>query len=556
MPNQNIFSYDVRHLPIVRTYLERMKIPGIIDQALDCEMGQSPGRVVMGLVTDILSGRSPLYRIKEFFEHQDIKTVIGADISLNAFSDTNIGRVLDRLFEYGTEKLFTDISITAVKQFAIDLKHIHEDTTSVNVWGEYKYSKIQDGVTITHGHSKDLRPDLKQFMFSLLCAEKNIPLLGKVEDGNASDKTINNQVLAKIANYMKRNNVLKQDYIYVADSAVVTPDNLLLLGGCQCENKQKFFSRLPENYQECQRVKNDAVKRNQWHIIGKLATEWESKNRPAALYKSYETTVFLEGQRFRAIVIHSSSLDKRRQKRIQRELNKDKESLQKAIKEMSKTPFACLEDARKISEKQAHGNYHKIRWEISEHPLYKRGRIKKGQKRGIEKIQYLVHGEIIEKKSAIKEIEEKAGCFVLLSNVDQSEVSSRKGLEIYKEQYGIEQNFGFLKDPLIVNDLFLKKPKRIEALGLILLIALMVTRLIERDMQKHLEKLDITITGWNNRQTVRPTMLMLSSKFAAVHVLQQGIFRWFSRPLNKVQLEYLKALSLSQNIFLEAGNAT
>jgi len=30
-------------------------------------------------------------------------------------------------------------------------------------------------------------------------------------------------------------------------------------------------------------------------------------------------------------------------------------------------------------------------------------------------------------------------------------------LKIYKEQHGIEKNFGFLKDPLIVNDLFLKK---------------------------------------------------------------------------------------------------
>ena len=44
--------------------------------------------------------------------------------------------------------------------------------------------------------------------------------------------------------------------------------------------------------------------------------------------------------------------------------------------------------------------------------------------------------------------------------------TARDGLRAYKEQHGIEQNFGFLKDPLIVNSLFLKKPERIEALGL------------------------------------------------------------------------------------------
>jgi transposase len=40
-------------------------------------------------------------------------------------------------------------------------------------------------------------------------------------------------------------------------------------------------------------------------------------------------------------------------------------------------------------------------------------------------------------------------------------------LRAYKEQHGVEQNFAFLKDPVMVNSLFLKKPARIEALGLV-----------------------------------------------------------------------------------------
>ena len=38
-------------------------------------------------------------------------------------------------------------------------------------------------------------------------------------------------------------------------------------------------------------------------------------------------------------------------------------------------------------------------------------------------------------------------------------------------------NFPFLKDPLIVNDTFLKKAERIEALGFILLLSLMIWNL-------------------------------------------------------------------------------
>jgi transposase len=58
-------------------------------------------------------------------------------------------------------------------------------------------------------------------------------------------------------------------------------------------------------------------------------------------------------------------------------------------------------------------------------------------------------------------------------------------LRTYKGQYGVESNFAFLKDPLVVNDLFFKTPSRIDALGMILIIALMVWRLMERTMRVH-----------------------------------------------------------------------
>ncbi|MEA3230221.1 MAG: hypothetical protein U9Q05_00490, partial [Thermodesulfobacteriota bacterium] len=81
----------------------------------------------------------------------------------------------------------------------------------------------------------------------------------------------------------------------------------------------------------------------------------------------------------------------------------------------------------------------------------------------------------------------EAGCFVLITNVPadgDSSYDSRAILRAYKDQYGIEQNFGFLKDPMIVNSVFLKKPKRIEVLGLVLLISLLIWRLVERSMRQ------------------------------------------------------------------------
>ncbi len=122
-------------------------------------------------------------------------------------------------------------------------------------------------------------------------------------------------------------------------------------------------------------------------------------------------------------------------------------------------------------------------------------------------------------------------------------------LSLYKEQYGIEKNFGFLKDPVIVNSIFLKKPQRIEVLGLVLLIALLIWRLMERNMRQYLEEKNITITGWDNRQTKRPTSFMMTTKFINTLVLTVEKQRKLARPFKAEQVEFLVALNFTTDIF-------
>jgi transposase len=47
----------------------------------------------------------------------------------------------------------------------------------------------------------------------------------------------------------------------------------------------------------------------------------------------------------------------------------------------------------------------------------------------------------------------------------------------------------------MVNSLFLKKPERIEALGLVLLLALLLWRLMERALRVHVETTGSTLVG-------------------------------------------------------------
>jgi hypothetical protein len=149
-------------------------------------------------------------------------------------------------------------------------------------------------------------------------------------------------------------------------------------------------------------------------------------------------------------------------------------------------------------------------------------------------------------------MEEETGCFVLLSNVPTAgdlAHSARDSLTVYKEQHGTEQNYGFLKDPVIVNSLFLKKPERIEALGLVLLLALLIWRLMERTMRTHVDTTSTSLPGWDKKATGRPTSFMMVTKFAGVIVVKLGHDRQLARPLSAVQQHSLAALDVPATWF-------
>ena len=119
--------------------------------------------------------------------------------------------------------------------------------------------------------------------------------------------------------------------------------------------------------------------------------------------------------------------------------------------------------------------------------------------------------------------EAEAGCCVLLTNVPTAgdlAQSASAILAVYKDQHGTEPNYGFLKDPVIVKSRFLQKPERIEALGLILLLALLLWRLMERALRTHVETTSTPLTGWDKQATARPPSCMMITKFAGVMVVK------------------------------------
>ena len=534
---------DVKHMPIVKAYAKKIGLVETIDRMVDTQMELSPGYVVLGMVLDTLSGRTPLYRLAEFFEEKDTKLLLGAPIEPGRFCDTNLGRSMDKIFETGTQKIFSQLAQNALTAFDVDPRRLHFDTTSVSVFGDYDL--VDPPFDITYGYSKDKRPDLKQFLISMLCVDRNIPILGATKDGNASDKTLNNELLTNISKNMARHGLQPGAYVYVADSAFVTKDNLNI-----ADDRQTWFlTRLPATYNECGRIITEAVASDHWIDIGTLAEEPDRPKRPTARYRAYDGRVELYGKAYRAIVIHSSAHDKRRHKRIDRMLKQDRKQLDADVKAATATVYYCREDAQAAGEeliRKANSSYHRLQIDVAKIAKYGRGRPAVGKPRKVLRYEYWLTAAIQESAEKLDPLRQGAGCFVLLTSLldQQTDWPADELLALYKSQIGIEQNFSFLKDPVIVNSIFLKKAERIEVLGLILLISLLIWRLMERSMRQYVETNDCTLSGWVRRKTKKPTAFMMTTKFASIMVVTLDRHRQLSKPLKPHQLEYLTALGV------------
>ncbi len=86
-------------------------------------------------------------------------------------------------------------------------------------------SELIEEFRITYGHSKDHRPDLKQFIMDVICTgDGDIPMFIRIADGNEADKAVFAQLMKQ---FRAEWNL---DSIYVADSSLYSADNLQQLG--------------------------------------------------------------------------------------------------------------------------------------------------------------------------------------------------------------------------------------------------------------------------------------------------------------------------------------
>ncbi|MFH1113580.1 MAG: IS1634 family transposase, partial [Pseudomonadota bacterium] len=315
----------------------------------------------------------------------------------------------------------------AAQSFSLDCSHAHHDTTSHSFYGDYLlYDEEDHGqpFVITQGFSKKHRPDLKQLVQSLLCVDSGIPIYSKVVDGNQSDKTINQNLIPEMVKRMSE--VGAGDFIYVNDSALVTEKSPCIID----EWDLRFVTLMPQTYNECKNAISRAVQANDWKEVGNISDQPTTRNRKPASYKAFETTVTLHGKQYRVIVVHSDAHDKRRQKKVDKQIKEDLNETLKLKQALEKIDYASLPDAQAAIERVGSGSLHKLNATIQQRPQYGSGRPKKDGTRSLKKMRYGLSIEMEVDEEAIRKLRDEAGCFVLITNVPREGAGAHNAKEL------------------------------------------------------------------------------------------------------------------------------
>ncbi len=547
-------------LPLVNHFLEKLELDALLDRFVpthDRRVTLPYGKGLGVLLRSIIVEREPIYRQQETVETfaPEAFGLQGKEVKL--LSDDRIGRALDRLFDADRGSLLTEVVVETAKRFKLDLKEVHNDSTTVRLTGQYPQAKGRSirgrrAPWIVRGHSKDKRPDLKQLLFILtVSADGGLPVQFRAADGNASDAR----------SHIETWEVLRQvtgrpDFLYVADSKLCTPDNMDYID----RRRGRFVTVLP-------RSRHEDAEFREW--IQTHEPAWEQVwNRPNPRRKDGPRDIWWvfrhplpSREGWPVIWVWSSLLSLKQQQSRRERLTcavQDLETIKQRLE--GKRP-------RIRSREELQGRVYKTleRWKVKRYLQVNTGEVEQHefrQKRRGRPGPKTVYKRITKRRLSLSwESDEQAmeydrksdGMYPLLTN--DRRLSPAEVLESHKKQPVIEKRFQQLKSVHEIAPVFLKNEGRIEALFFVYFLGMLVQAIIERELRREMRRRRIRELPLypEERQCKKPSTEQILRLFSLPqrHVLYRKgrVAEVFEPELTELQLQVLELLGVPEGAY-------
>jgi transposase len=476
---------------------------------LDAVAGTSRQPVSVGTATAamLLNGlgfsNRRLYLVSQFFASKPVEHLLGPGITADMLHDDCLGRTLDWLYAHDPTALFAGIARQARQRFGIAARQVHVDTTSFAVTGDYAAEAEEDAHTlaVTYGYSRDHRADLKQWMLALATTRQgDVPLFCQALDGNASDKESLVAAVEALAAQLRADGDDEHPPIFVADSGLYSAANVARLSAAGV----RWISRVPDTSTEAKAAlrATDAA----WQQAGDVS--WAPAPQTPA------------GERW--VVVRTTAGEQRARATLTRQVEQARMQWEKALWHLGNRRFACVPDARAALAAQLKPcpAWLQVESVLVMQPKHRRpGRPRKDA--APDQVEWQLLTTLAVDEAAVARETQRKAAFVVATNVlDPAQLSDQELIRTYKEQHSVERGFSFLKDPLfLASSVFVKKPERIVALSLVMVLCLLVYRLAEHRLRERLAATGQTVPNQLKPPTDRPTMRWVFQCFEGVSLV-------------------------------------
>jgi transposase len=495
---------------------------------LDAQDERSHERVSVGTATVamILNGlgfsNRRLYLVPQFFATKPVEHLLGPGIAAEDLSDDCLGRALDWLYAHDPTTLFAGIALRARRRFGIRARQVHVDTTSFSVSGAYAPEPALEAgegdldarvVAITYGYSRDRRADLKQWMLALATTrEGDVPLFLRPLDGNSSDRVSLLAAVEALAEQLRAADAAgeatgrQERSLFVADGGLYSEAAIGRLNAAGIA----WVSRVPATLSAARTAleRPDAP----WQMSADGQTRFWGQERA------------LPHGRERWVVVRTQAGERQARATLERRATKAQEEWRKRLWHLSNRSFACEADAREALAQETEALPVWLRLQPAQlrvEPRYgRRGRPRPGAAPTGQQV-YITATCQLDEPQLQWAVERAAGFIVATNALETAQPSDEDLISIYKDQHSVERGFAFLKDPLfLASSVFLKKPERIMALSLVMVLCLLVYRLAEHRLREQLAATGQAIPDQVKKPTSRPTMRWVFQCFEGVELLR------------------------------------
>ncbi len=515
------------HLGLIASVINDLGLVRRIDARLppDAQEAITPGEAIKGMILNGLGfANRPLSLTPQFFDNKPLDLLFRPGVEAEMFNRFKLGRTLDEVNIYGCDLFFSEIALAVCHHEAIDQRFSHLDTTSFSLSGAYVPESDTQAIAITHGYSKDHRPDLKQAVLELMVSQDGgVPLASKSWDGNASDSQIfHDRAEALLATFKAS----PTPRYLIADSKLYSEDNAVQL------KQLGFITRIPATLKLVSQVISQALRRATWQSVD-----------DATRYQRLALCHYGMAQRW--LIVSSEAARQRAEKSVSKAQQRELASVEKQLFHLQAKRFETPESAQAALHTLAGAwCYHQVATtKLTEHKRYA-GKGRPSAQRSVQATLWQIQANVCLDAEAIHRQQQHKGCFVLGTNIEASHLSDEEVIAAYKAQSHVEGGFRFLKDPLFfVSSLFVKKPSRIQGLLVVMTLALLVYSVAQRRLRQALKRQKESLPNQINQPTQRPTLRWVFQLLEGIHRVQvsvQGQIHDLVEGLNKVQIKILQ----------------